>query len=123
MAIIPVFPKNTQQPLQPEIKKLVPLGTPAPKTPDLPVAASPASNPIFDSIDALQNELTSLHPNLPGLLSQILDQLKASPGVVTILTPEQIGVIIKGLQSQTNTAIIAVASKAKKPKGNLLDLI
>lgn len=82
----------------------------------------PESNQVLDSLASLESALLNLHPTLPSLLQQILKHLKNDPAIVTILTPEQIGVIVRSLKQQTNTEIIATTTKGKKAKVTLDDI-
>ena len=66
-------------------------------------------------ISSLQDALLSAHPTMPVLLQQIHKQLKADPDNVTLLSEEDIGILVSGLKRQTATEISAAASKAKKP--------
>ena len=69
----------------------------------------------------LQAALLSAHPTLPTLLQQIHAALKADPENVTLLSEEEISVIIQGLSKQTQTAI--ATSVATKKSGKALKSI
>ena len=68
---------------------------------------------ISEKILSLNNALTSQHPTMPSLLQDIWKVLKANPDCVTLLTEEEIGVIVNGLKKQTATEIATVALKSK----------
>lgn len=70
---------------------------------------------IKEKILSLQTALLEQHPIMPALLRDIHSNLKANPDVVTLLTEEEICIIVNGLERQTNTFIAAsvVASKSK----------
>lgn len=67
---------------------------------------------IQETIQDLQSKLLSAHPEMPILLRKIHTKLKADPDIVTLLTEEEIAVIIAGLKEQTN---VQFATSAKKP--------
>lgn len=71
---------------------------------------------IQSNILELQSALQEAHPRLPRLLQEIHAQLKNEPDVVTVLSEEEIAVIIAGLSRQTNTSLIAKSSSASKTK-------
>ena len=68
---------------------------------------------ISEKILSLNNALTSQHPTMPSLLQDIWKVLKANPDCVTLLTEDEIGVIVNGLKKQTATEIATVALKSK----------
>ena len=67
-------------------------------------------------IAELEQAILSAHPTLPTLLQQIHRSIKADPEQVTLLTEEQIGVIVNGLSKQTQTQIATSISSGKKGK-------
>lgn len=71
------------------------------------------SEQIKENVAALESALASQHPTMPSLLQSIWKQLKANPDCVTLLTEEEIGVIVNGLKKQTATEIATVALKSK----------
>ena len=71
------------------------------------------SEQISEKILSLNNALESKHPSMPSLLQEIWKNLKANPDCVTLLTEEEIGVIVNGLKRQTATEIATVALKSK----------
>lgn len=64
----------------------------------------------------IQEAILSAHPSLPLLLQQIHRNLKADPEQVTLLTEEQIGVIVNGLSKQTQTSIATSVGTKKTGK-------
>jgi len=70
--------------------------------------------PILQKIEELRISLHEVHPNMPNLLHDIWKQLKDTPDCVTLLKPEQMGIIIQGLERQTN---IKLTESISKPKG------
>lgn len=73
-------------------------------------------NQISTKIINLENALLSAHPEMPSLLRDIHKSLKDFPGVVTLLTTEQIRSIINGLTVQTSTDLIMVTAKKSSKK-------
>lgn len=75
-------------------------------------------------IASLQEAILAAHPTLPILLQQIHKQLKADPAIVTILSEEDIGILVSGLKQQTKTEITASAMKKKTSlKSATLDML
>lgn len=68
---------------------------------------------ISEKILTLQSQLLSQHPQLPTLLREIHSTLKENPDCVTLLSEQEIGVIVNGLKVQTATQIAATAVKSK----------
>lgn len=71
------------------------------------------SEQLKEKIISLQNSLLAQHPQLPTLLREIWKTLKENPEQVTLLSEEDIGVIVNGLKKQTNTEIVTAALKTK----------
>lgn len=71
---------------------------------------------VQEAIQDLSTKLISAHPEMPILLRKIHQQLKADPDIVTLLTEEEIGIIVNGLSKQTQTAISTSISSGKKGK-------
>lgn len=69
---------------------------------------------VREKLANLQQVITSHHPTLPVLLRDIHTQLKKDPDVVTILTPEEISILVSGLSKQTGIELASVAMKASK---------
>ena len=69
------------------------------------------------SIAELQQCILAAHPRLPVLLRDIHKVLKSDPDCVTLLSEEDIGIIVSGLKIQTKTEI--TASTLKKKASNL----
>lgn len=68
---------------------------------------------LKESVLNLQEALLTAHPQMPTLLRQIHAQLKADPTNVTLLSEEEIGVVVSGLKKQTQTTIATSLSKSK----------
>lgn len=74
---------------------------------------------ISIKIAELYNSVQSSLPNMPTLLRDIHSNLKQDPELVTLLTPEQVSIIVSGLSKQTQTTIttsILSGSKGKSLK-------
>jgi hypothetical protein len=68
---------------------------------------------IKANIQTLQKQILDSHPQMPTLLREIHRQLKEDPATVTLLAEEEIAVVVKGLELQTNTFIAASMTKPK----------
>lgn len=72
---------------------------------------------LKEKVLSLQTALLSQHPNMPILLREIHTALKADPEIVTLMSEEEIAVVVSGLKVQTQTQILAaVAKKGTGPK-------
>ena len=71
---------------------------------------------VQEQIENLKAALLAAHPTMPILLREIHKTLKADPEVVTLLTEDEIGVIVNGLSSQTQTTIATSLASGKKGK-------
>lgn len=69
---------------------------------------------VREKIASLQSALLERHPRMPNLLQEIHTTLRAQPENVTLMTEEEIKVIVSGLEKQTNTFLADVVSKSKK---------
>jgi len=63
-------------------------------------------------IAELQEALLSAHPTMPLLLREIHKKLQADPAQVTLLSEEEISVIVSGLKLQTNVELASEKSKS-----------
>jgi hypothetical protein len=70
---------------------------------------------LHEKVQALQDALLHKHPTMPVLLREIHTALKKQPENVTLLSEEEIKVIVNGLEKQTNIALIESVTKAKTP--------
>jgi hypothetical protein len=74
---------------------------------------------ISIKIQELYNSVQQTLPNMPTLLRDIHSNLKQDPEIVTLLSPEQVAIIVSGLSKQTQTTIttsILSGSKGKSLK-------
>ena len=68
---------------------------------------------IAMQIAELDQLIKAAHPRMPMLLRDIHTILKSDPDNVTLLSEEDIGVIVSGLKMQTKTVITAAALTKK----------
>lgn len=71
---------------------------------------------IRSNILDLQNKLLEAHPQMPVLLKTIHDQLKEDPTNVTLLSEEEINIIVSGLEKQTGVELGKTISKQATTK-------
>jgi hypothetical protein len=69
------------------------------------------THPLFSKIEELEAAILAKHPTMPTLLREIHMQIKKDPALVTVLSPEEISKIVRGLQAQTATTLAASVSK------------
>lgn len=90
-----------------------------PDTPDTPEYISVVSTEGMEGaaigfknmLLELEDKLNSRIDNFPYLLRDIHQHLRKDPEVVTVLTDEEIGLIVRGLKTMTGT-ILGVETKA-----------
>lgn len=70
---------------------------------------------IKEAIATLSSALVSANPGMPTMLRTIHQALAKDKDIVTLLTEDEIGVLVSGLMVQTNT-VIAVAATKKSTK-------
>jgi hypothetical protein len=68
---------------------------------------------IKEKLASLEEALLSRSPEMPTLLRTIHSQLKKDPDLVTILSPEECSVLVRGLVKQTGINIAATTVKKK----------
>ena len=66
---------------------------------------------ISEQIASLQQALVTSNPGMPTMLRTIHQALLHDKDIVTVLTDEEIGVVVSGLMKQTNTVIATAATK------------
>lgn len=71
----------------------------------------PSGSELYDKVIELQTSLLDRHPRMPGLLREIHTTLRAQPENVTLLSEDQISVIVNGLKVQTGVEFAAAATK------------
>ncbi len=95
----------------------------------LPKSQKPrATHPIAMEMAELEQALDEQVPGFVSILSQIHKKLRADPDIVTLLSDEEVGVIVAGLETHTNVTIVAPSaikaakSKARKEPVSAMDL-
>jgi len=78
---------------------------------------------LHEQIAQLQQALVTSNPGMPTMLRTIHKALLADKDTVTLLAPEEIGILVGGLLKHTNTVISTAAAKTstKKMKNITLD--
>ena len=67
-------------------------------------------------ISELQVAVRATLPNMPALLRDIHQNLKADPEIVTLLDASQVAIIVSGLSKQTQTTITTQVLSGSKGK-------
>ena len=67
-------------------------------------------------IQELYDSVQSTLPGMPTLLRDIHANLKQDPELVTLLSPEQVSIIVSGLSKQTATTITTAVLTGGKGK-------
>lgn len=91
---------------------------------------TPASNnqafEVREKLAALEAALLANTPGMATLLRDIHRSLKADPDVVTILSPEECSILVRGLKKQTATeiatSVIKKGTKKAMSKMTVTDL-
>jgi hypothetical protein len=71
---------------------------------------------LKEKVAELSTLLLSKHPKMPGLLREIHTTLRAQPENVTLLSEEEIAVIVNGLKVQTGVEFAASVTKGSGQK-------
>lgn len=66
---------------------------------------------IKTKLEALESALLNAHPTMPTILRDIHTTLKAQPDIVTLLSESDLAIIVRGLDKQTNAALVATVNK------------
>jgi hypothetical protein len=66
---------------------------------------------LKEKVLTLQTAILEAHPTMPVLLREIHQNLKADQEIVTLLSDEEIGIIVQGLMKQTQTVILSTIAK------------
>lgn len=78
---------------------------------------------VKEKLAALQEQLLSAHPALPTLLRTIHQQLKNDPAVVTLLSEDEMHIIVQGLEKQTGTFLASAIAKPKASTSKALSKV
>lgn len=68
---------------------------------------------VLGRIEELKTALDDSLPNMPNILQDIHKSLRDDPEIVTLLSEEEISVIVKGLEKHEDTVIVAKSAKKK----------
>ena len=71
---------------------------------------------LQEQIAQLQQALITSNPGMPTMLRTIHRALQADAHTVTLLSKEEIGILVSGLLKQTNTVIATTAAKSSTKK-------
>lgn len=71
---------------------------------------------IKTKLDELQQALLSAHPTLPTILRDIHRTLKSYPEQVTLMSEDEIQLVVQGLEKQTSSHLAATTMKPTKAK-------
>lgn len=71
---------------------------------------------LKEQIKDLEQKLLSAHPQIPTILRTIHQGLKADPDVCTLLSEDEIAIVVSGLKKQTNVEITAAMMKGTGKK-------
>lgn len=66
---------------------------------------------LLEKITELEQKILDKHPAMPALLRDIHRTLAAYPENVTLMTDEQIGIVVSGLKVHTQTTLVTTAAK------------
>lgn len=69
---------------------------------------------LKEKLAALQNAVLARHPTMPTLLQEIHRTLKAQPENVTLMSEDEIAIVVSGLMQQTNTVMVRAAVSPSK---------
>lgn len=118
----PSTPSTVMQQVQ-QLVQTLPVDDPALSPEDNYLRQASASE-VQNKIQELQERLVTAHPTMPVLLQEIHNLLKQQPDNVTLLSDEQINVIVSGLLRSTNTVLAAktIAKRATKKVSQALSL-
>lgn len=84
------------------------------------VAVLTNGDKVAQMIADLQEKLTTVQPGWESLLQMIHSTLQRDPDVVHLLTEEQVGIVVSGLQKKTG--LVLAVDKAKPKKGEKIQL-
>ena len=74
---------------------------------------------IQTKLDALSEALLQAHPTTPTLLKDIHRTLKAQPEQVTLMSEQELHLVVQGLMKQTNSNLAAAMKPARAKKESL----
>lgn len=71
---------------------------------------------IKSKLDELQQAILAKHPTMATLLRDIHKTLKAQPDIVTLMSEDEVAIVVQGLSVQTNSHIAAATMKPTAAK-------
>ncbi len=77
---------------------------------------------IKEQILTLEKALNERLPNFPTVLRTIYNNLKTDAELVTFLSPEDVNIIVQGLEHQKNITLASTAMGSKKKPASQLTL-
>lgn len=78
----------------------------------------PVGFALKEKVEDLRDAILSKHPRMPTLLREIHTTLRAQPENVTLMSDEEIAVLVSGLKIQTQTEFSASMVKESKGAGS-----
>jgi hypothetical protein len=69
---------------------------------------------LQEKVSQVQAALLAAHPTLPILLAEIHKTLKTDPAQVTLLSEDEIGILVSGLEAQTKIEIMTTMTTGTK---------
>ena len=75
---------------------------------------------LKEKVASLQAALLSAHPTMPTLLREIHKAISAQPEQVTLLAPEEIAIIVQGLEKQTGVELAKSVTAKSSSKSTSL---
>lgn len=69
---------------------------------------------LKEKVATLQAALTERSPKMPSILREIHTALRDMPENVTLLSEDEIAVIVNGLKMQTQTEFASIVAKSSK---------
>lgn len=77
---------------------------------------------VREKLASLENALLEKTSNMPTLLRDIHRNLKKDPDLVTLLSEEEISVLVRGLKEQTKTELSVTLVKKKTKAASKMTL-
>jgi DNA polymerase III psi subunit len=74
---------------------------------------------VQQKVSTLRDTILEKHPRLPGLLSEILTALQAQPENVLLLSPDEIGLVVQGIEVHKGTFLAASVTKPAAQKSSI----
>ena len=86
------------------------------------MTAEGSTHPLALKLYELEEAMDKKLPNRTIMLKEVHDTLKADPAVITLLTDEAIGLIVRGVTEHTGATIIANPKKVTNKRSQPLTL-